>query len=131
MDGVGSVGGGGGEGASGEGGAVVTSGRCPRCEVCGRAVRVRGLGGMGVWCVGCMAGALPFVGLDSDGDFRGALREYREGLGSRAGDFMGARFDPFEDEGRGALAGVDGALRGCAYMGGDEVGGTVPGIPTR
>ena len=73
--------------------------------------------------MGCMAGALPFVGLGSDGEFRGALREYGEGLGSRAGDFMGARFDPFEEEVRGALAGVDGALRGCAYMGGGEVGG--------
>ena len=101
--------------------------RCPRCEVCGRAVRVRGLGRVGVWCVGCMAGALPFVGLDSEGEFRGALREYREGLGSRAGDFMGSRFDPFEEEVRGALAGVDGALRGCAYMGGDEVGGVLGG----
>ena len=36
---------------------------------------------------------------------------------------MGARFDPFEEEVRGALAGVDGALRGCAYMDGGEGGG--------
>ena len=99
----------------GDGSAVVVAVRCPRCEVCGRAVRTRGLGREGVWCVGCMSGALPFVGLGSDGDFAGALREYREGVGSRAGDFMGARFDPFDDEVRGALAGVDGALRGCAY----------------
>ena len=67
-------------------------------------------------------GALPFVGIVGEGDYRGALREYREGLGSRAGDFMGVRFDPFEEEVRGALAGVDGALRGCAYMGGMRSG---------
>ena len=102
---------------------VVSTRRCPRCDVCGRAVRVRGVGTVGVWCVGCMSGALPFVGIVGEGDYVGALREFRAGLGSRAGDFMGARFDPFDDEVRGALAGVDGALRGCAYMGGDEVGG--------
>ena len=75
-----------------------------------------------------MAGALPFVGIVGEGDYGGALREYREGLGSRAADFMGARFDPFDDEVRGALAGVDGALRGCAYMGGDEVRGRLRGM---
>ena len=56
-------------------------GRCPRCEVCGRVVRVRGVGRVGVWCSGCTGGALPFVGLVGEGEFRGALREYREGLG--------------------------------------------------
>ena len=77
----------------------------------------------GVWCSGCMGGALPFVGLVGEGDYRGALREYREGLGSRAGEFGGLRFDPFDDGVREALAGLDGALRGCAYLGGGEVGG--------
>ena len=47
-------------------------------------------------------GALPFVGLGADGEFRGALREYREGLGSRAGEFEGLRFDPFDEGGPGA-----------------------------
>ena len=64
---------------------IATRGRCPRCEVCGAVVRVRGVGRVGVWCVGCMEGALPFVGLTAEGEYRGALREYREGLGSRAG----------------------------------------------
>ena len=98
-------------------------GRCPRCEVCNGVVRVRGLGSGGVMCAGCMGGALPFAGLVSDGEFRGALREYREGLGSRAGDFQGLRFDPYDEEVRGALGGLDGTLRGCAYVGGGEVGG--------
>ena len=79
----------------GDVGVVRVRVRCPRCEVCGRAVRTHGVGTEGVWCSGCLGGALPFVGLVGEGDFEGALREYREGLGSRAGDFMGARFDPF------------------------------------
>ena len=64
-------------------------GRCPRCEICGRVVRVHGVGRVGVWCAGCLGGALPFVGLVGEGEYRGALREYREGLGSRAAEFMG------------------------------------------
>ena len=103
--------------------AHIRGGRCPRCVVCGRVVRVRGVGREGVWCSDCLGGALPFVGLVGEGEFRGALREYREGLGSRAAEFSGLRFDPFDDEVRGALAGLDGALRGCAYVGGGEVGG--------
>ena len=93
-------------------------GRCPRCEVCNGVVRVRGLGSGGVMCAGCMGGALPFAGLVSDGEFMGALREYREGLGSRAGDFQGLRFDPYDEEVRGALGGLDATLRGCGYVGG-------------
>ena len=48
------------------------------------------------------------------GEYREALREYREGLGSR--------FDPFDDEVMWALEGSDGALRGSAYVGGGELG---------
>ena len=47
--------------------AQVRGGRCPRCEVCGRAVRVRGVGRVGVWCSGCLGAALPFVGLGRTG----------------------------------------------------------------
>ena len=86
-------------------------------------VRVHGVGSCGVWCAGCIGGALPFNGLVGEGDFRGALREYREGLGSRAAQFEGLRLDPFDDEVRGILGGLDGALRGCAYHRGGEVGG--------
>ena len=96
--------------------------RCPRCDVCGRAVRVRGVGVVDVWCAGCLGGALPFVGIVGEGDYGAAVREYREGVGSRAGDFMGARFDPFDEEARGALGGVDATLRGCAYVGGAKWG---------
>ena len=80
-------------------------GACPRCEVCGKVVRVRGVGTVGVWCSGCIGGALPFVGLLGEGEYRGALREYREGLGSRAAEFEGLRFDPFDEEVRGVLGG--------------------------
>ena len=106
-----------------EEGVRMVTGRCPRCELCGVVVRVRGVGREGVWCAGCMGRALPFVGLVGEGEFRGALREYREGLGSRAGEFEGLRFDPFDEEVRGALGGLDATLRGCGYVGGDEVGG--------
>ena len=75
-----------------------------------------------------MGGALPFGGILSDGDFRGAVREFGEGVGSRAGDFLGLRFDPFDDDVRGTLRGLDAALRGCAYVGGDEVGGCLRGL---
>ena len=67
----------------------VETGRCPRCELCGRVVRTRGVGRVGVWCVACLAGVLPFGQIVSDVDYRGALREYREGLGSRAGNTPG------------------------------------------
>ena len=81
-----------------------------------------------VLCTGCMGGALPFQGIASGDDYEGALREYRWGLRSRAGDFMGTRFDPFDDEIRGILRGIDGTLRGCAYFQGDEVAGRLAGL---
>ena len=84
---------------------------------------MRGVGRVGVWCSVCIGGALPFVGLVGEGEYRGALREYREGLGSRAAEFQGLRFDPFDDDVRGALGGLDSTLRGCSYVGGDGVGG--------
>ena len=69
--------------------------------------------GGGLVC-GMYGGALPFVGLQGEGEFRGALREYREGLGSRAGDFQDLRFDPFDEEVRQVLGGLDATLRGCS-----------------
>ena len=77
---------------------------------------------------GCLSGALPFVGLTSGGEFGGALREFREGLGSGAADFSGLRFDPYDKEVRGALGGAGLALRGCEYTGGDAVGGRLRGV---
>jgi hypothetical protein len=56
----------------------------------------RGRVGALLWLHG---GALPFQGLVSGDDYEGALREYRWGLRSRAGDFIESRFDPFDDEG--------------------------------
>ena len=96
---------------------VVRGERCPRCQVCGKVVRVRGVV-PDVWCVGCLSGALPFVGLTSGGEFGGALREFREGLGSGAADFSGLRFDPYDEEVRGALEGRDWPLGGVNTPGG-------------
>ena len=52
-------------------GVVAGRRRCPRCEVCGRAVRVRGVGTVGVWCAACLGGALPFVGIVGEGHYEG------------------------------------------------------------
>ena len=52
-----------------------------------------------------------------------ALREYREGLGSRAGEFQDLRFDPFDEEVRQVLGGLDATLRGCSYVGGMRLRG--------
>ena len=113
---------------NGEAAVVRAAGtRCPRCEVCDRVVRARGLGRDGVWCAGCTGGALPFVGLVGQGEFRGALREYREGLGSRAAEFEGLRFDPFGDEAGAALRGLGATLRGCGYVGGTGWAGGLGG----
>ena len=103
-------------------------GRCPRCDVCGKVVRVRGVGADGVWCASCLSDALPFVGLVGEGEFKGALREYREGLGSRAHQFEGLRFDPYDEEVRRALGGAGMALGGCSYTEGDEVVGKLKGL---
>ena len=95
--------------------------RYPRCEVCRKVVRIQGVGIVGVLCKNCLGSALPFVGLVSETEYRGALREYRQGLGSRAGDFQGLRLDPFDDEIQGIIGGVNVTLNSCAYFGGDEV----------
>jgi hypothetical protein len=73
-------------------------------------------------------GALPFQGIVGLHDYEGALLEYRWGLRSRAGDFVGTRFDPFDDEIRGVLRGIDGTLQGCANFQGDEVAGCMAGL---
>ena len=86
------------------------------------------MGSVGVWCVACLSSALPFVGLVRDGEFRGALKEYREGLGSRASQFEGLRLDPYDDEVRGAIGGAGVALGGCAYTGGDEIASKLRGM---
>ena len=112
----------------GSGEAAVVGGRCPRCDVCGKVVRVRGVGLSGVWCVVCLSDALPFVGLTSEAEFKGALKEYREGLGSRAGQFEGLRLDPYDEDVKRALGGAGMALGGCGYTGGEEVAGRLRGL---
>ena len=107
---------------SGEHGTVLgRGGACPRCDICRRVVRVRGVGNELVWCAACLMGTLPFNSIEGEGEFKGALREYREGLGSRASEFEGARFNPFGEEEQGTLRGLDRALRGCSYTGGNEM----------
>ena len=88
-------------------------GVCPRCDVCGRVVRVRGVGIKEVWCANCLAVVFPFNGIVSEGEFKGALKEYREGLGSRVVDFEGSRFNPFGDEEGDLLKELDITLKGC------------------
>ena len=96
-------------------------GRCPRCDLCGAVVRVRGVGDSNVLCSRCLGENLPFVGILSESDFRGALRDYREGLGARASDFQDLRLDPYDDEIREALGGAGNAVGTCAYLGGDRM----------
>ena len=98
-----------------------TGRRSPRCDLCGRVVRTRGVGDNGVLCSQCLAENLPFLGLVSESDFRGALRDYREGLGSRASEFQDLRFDPYDDEVRETLGGVGAAVGTCSYHGGDKL----------
>ena len=54
------------------------------------------------FCALCVWGGAAVCGSGGEGEFRGALREYREGLGSRAGVFRGLRFDPYDDNIRDA-----------------------------
>ena len=81
-------------------------------------MRVRGVGSVNVWCSVCLGGALPFVGIVGEGDYRGALREYREGLASRAGEFLGLRFDPFDGEIGGSWEGWTRPCVAARIMGG-------------
>ena len=92
----------------------------PRCDICGKKIRIRGLMN-NAWCSGCISKTLPFVGLISEGDYKGAIRDFREGLGSRASEFQDMRFDPFGDEEKEALKDLDQTLKRCSYTGGDEM----------
>ena len=95
---------------------------CPRCDVCGKVVRVIGVGTSGVWCKGCLSGNMPFLGIESEGEYREALREYREGGGVDVASFEGTRFNPLGEEERGVLKELDGTLRGCNYVKGNDIG---------
>ena len=88
---------------------------CPRCDICSRAVRTLGLGFIGVWCKNCLSENLPFANIVSERDYKEAVREFREGIGSGGVEFEGARFDPFGESEREILKGLDKALRGCEY----------------
>ena len=93
----------------------------PRCNVCKNVIRVRNIDIQGAICAKCISGTLPFLGLVSESEFKGALKEFRMGLGSRAVDFEGSRFNPFGEEERELLKGLDNTLKGCKYYGGDEL----------
>ena len=79
----------------------------------------------GILCASCLAGAVPFAGIVSEGEFKLALREYREGLLSGVGDFGGLRLDPYDEDLREALGGMDLTLKRCSYLGGSEIGGSL------
>ena len=58
-----------------------------------------------------------------EGDYRVALREYREELASGAANREGCRFDPFDDDVRAVLGAIDAMLRGCKYTGHGDLAG--------
>ena len=93
----------------------------PRCELCKKVVRVNGVGMEGVWCKRCTAECLPFCCIESEREFKEAIREYREGGEISGLHLMGGRFDPLGEEERGALKGLDDTLRGCKYTKGADV----------
>ena len=95
--------------------------RCPRCEVCQGVIRVRGVDRQGALCKDCLSGALPFVGIVSESEFKMALREYKQGLQSGVGQFQGLRLDPFDDEIGETLKSLNETLKGCAYVTGDTM----------
>ena len=84
-------------------------------------IRVRGVDRQGAWCKDCISGALPFVGIVSESEFKIALTEYRQGLQSRAGQFQGLRLDPFDDDIGEALKGLNATLKGCGYVTRDKM----------
>ena len=92
----------------------------PRCDNCRRVIRIRNIELQGPICANCIGEALPFLNIVSEGEFKGALREFRDGLGSRARDFEGLRFDPFGEEERQILNRLDKAAKGCKYHEGEE-----------
>ena len=94
---------------------------CPRCDTCNRIIRVKNIERIGAMCATCMSETLPFAGILGETEFKGALREFREGIGSRASDFLGLRFDPFGEEEREILKGINGAVKGCKYHEGEKV----------
>ena len=52
-------------------------GRFPQCGDCGRVVRIVGVGRRRVLCIDCLCGALPFIWIPREGDYRRALQEHR------------------------------------------------------
>ena len=93
----------------------------PRCDICKAVVRIRNIELQGALCVRCMSETLPFMNIISEGEYKGAIREFREGLRSRAREFEGLRFDPFGEEEREILKGLDDAVKGCRYREGEEI----------
>ena len=94
---------------------------CPRCEICRVVIRVRGITLEGALCKDCISGALPFVGIVSESEFKIALKEYKEGLQSKVSQFDGLRLDPFDEEIQETLKGLNSTLRGCSYTAGEDL----------
>ena len=93
----------------------------PRCENCSGVIRIRNIEARGAICAKCLAEALPFLGIVSEGEFKGAVKEFREGLRSKAREFEELRFNPFGEEEREILKGLDEAAKGCKYRDGEEI----------
>ena len=82
-------------------------------------------------CSDCLCGALPFVKIPVEGDYRRALREHREGLTLGAANLERRRFDPFDDDVRAILGAIDTMLRGCEYTGYGDLAGHQREVSTR
>ena len=93
----------------------------PRCDACKRVIRVKNVDRQGPLCKTCISNALPFLNIESEIEFKGALKDFQEGIGSRAVDFEGLRFNPFGEEEREIMKGLDSALKGCNYYDGDKI----------
>ena len=79
-------------------------------------VRIAGVRRRGVLCIDCLCGALPFIWIPGEGDYRRAQQEYRGGPTLGAANLEGGRFDPFDDDVK-AILGREytgyGDLAGC------------------
>ena len=94
----------------------------PRCDICRSVIRIRNVDHLGAICAKCLSETLPFIGMVSEGDFKLALKEFREGLCTRMKDFESVKFNPFGEEEREIMKGLNNALQGCKYQGGEKMG---------
>ena len=86
-----------------------------------------GVGRRRVLCIDCLCGALPFIWIPREGDYRRALQEHR---GGRHRGLQTWR-DPFDDDVRAILGAIDTMLRRCKYTGYGDLAGRQWEVSTR